>query len=53
MKTEFTERRDFLKTLLKAGLAGAATMALATHAQAEKPVNKKPTKKRQTGETNR
>ena len=53
MTIETNERRNFLKTLVKAGLAGAATMALATHAQAEKPVNKKPTKKRQTGETNR
>ena len=43
MKTEPNERRNFLKTLVKAGLAGAATIALATQAQAEKPVNKKPT----------
>ena len=35
MTIETTERRDFLKTLLKAGLAGAATVALATQAQAE------------------
>ena len=40
MKTETTERRDFLKTLIKAGLAGAATMALATQAQAEQKPKK-------------
>ena len=46
MTIETTERRDFLKTLVKAGLAGAATVALATQAQAEKPVDKKPQKGR-------
>ena len=36
MTIEATERRDFLKTLVKAGLAGAATVVLATQAQAER-----------------
>ena len=45
MKTETNGRRDFLKTLVKAGLAGAATMALATQAQAEEAATRKPAKR--------
>ena len=44
MTIETNERRNFLKTLVKAGLAGAATMALATQAQAEQAPTKRKTK---------
>ena len=44
MKIETNERRDFLKTLVKAGLAGAATMALATQAQAKTAPKRNTTK---------
>ena len=40
MTIDTTERRDFLKTLIKAGLAGAATVALAAQAQAEQKPKK-------------